>query len=163
MALTDYTTYDEVRAVLGVAEEELEDVTLALPIYETLLEEDLADLSPNMEANYTAVKGLPTPSPNETRFLRLISAWSAYRVAIHLLSPLAMFGPKVIESDKDKEERIQDPYAALREQVPVAANVLKGRILALYAILFPGESQPVPVDVISVVVVGLGTDPITGV
>ena len=31
--LTDYTTYDTVRAVLGVAEEELEDATLGLPMY----------------------------------------------------------------------------------------------------------------------------------
>lgn len=162
MAVTDYTTYAEIRAVLGVAEEELEDETLALPIYGTMLDEDLLDLNAGLPANYATLKALPTPNTDQSRFLSLVSAWSSYEVADQLLGALAMFGPKIIQSDKDSAERITDPYAALREQVPAVLSRLEGRILALYAILFPGNPAPVPVTAINVVNAGLAVDPITG-
>ena len=43
--LTEYTTYEEIRAVLGVADEELEDVVLAQPLFERQLILDLDDIN----------------------------------------------------------------------------------------------------------------------
>lgn len=164
MALTDYTTYDEVRAVLGVAEDELENETLALPIYATVLEEDLGDLAPTLLTNYTVIKALDPAqiSPDQARFLRLVAVWAAYDVAMQCLGSISMFAPKTIESDKDKEERIQDPYAALRGTLPAAAATMAARILRLFFILFPTAPAVVLVTPINVVNAGLATDPITG-
>jgi hypothetical protein len=39
--LTEYTTYEDVRAALGVSSEEIDDATLGLDTFLTLLEEDL--------------------------------------------------------------------------------------------------------------------------
>lgn len=162
MALTDYTTYDEVRAVLGVAEEELEDEVLALPLYATELEESIYALAPGLPAAYVAIKAEPLPTPDQARFLRLMSVWASYTVGVHLLGALSMFAPKTIESDKDKQERVQDPYLWLRGQLPAAAGTYASRILALYLILFPGAPVPIATAQINVVNAGLATDPITG-
>ena len=48
MPITDYAAYDEIRAVLGVSDEELEDATLALPMYEKLLNMELLDISEDL-------------------------------------------------------------------------------------------------------------------
>lgn len=164
MPLTDYTTYPEVRAVLGVAEEELEDEVLALPLYATLLEESIYSMATGLAAAYVLIKAIPEQDrdANQTRLINLVSAWAAYQVAYQLLTSVSMFAPKTIESDKDKQDRIVDPYAALRVAIPAHLAVLAGRILGLYGILFPLEPLPTLVTPINVVVVGLGTDPITG-
>ena len=45
MPLTDYTSYDEVRAALGVSAEELEDETLQLDFYSISLTAELEDIA----------------------------------------------------------------------------------------------------------------------
>jgi hypothetical protein len=52
MRLLDLTSYDQVRAVLGVSDEELTDTTLALPIYWRKLQMDLETVHPDLEALY---------------------------------------------------------------------------------------------------------------
>ncbi len=58
--LTDYTSYDEIRAVLGVSDEELEDGTLALPLYLTMLLMEFDDIEPTLDVQYTDIKALPS-------------------------------------------------------------------------------------------------------
>ena len=41
MALLTYTTYDDIRAALGVSSDEIEDATLSLSLYELNLTSDL--------------------------------------------------------------------------------------------------------------------------
>ena len=55
MLLSDFCSYAEVRAALGVEEDELEDATLALPVYSNNLELELLDLSLTLVEQY---KGL---------------------------------------------------------------------------------------------------------
>lgn len=57
MLITDYTTYDDVRAVLGVSTDELEDTTLALETYASALLLDLEDVDVALPAAYSALLG----------------------------------------------------------------------------------------------------------
>ncbi len=161
MAITTYTTPDEVRAVLGVAPEELEDATILLPIYETQLIEDIYDLGPTLAADYATIKA-GAQTPQTTRFVNLVNTWACYDLAQQLLPATPMFAPKTITSDKDTAQRVEDPYALLQERIDSAMSRFEERILALYAILMPGNPAPVPIDRVMVVDVGLSVDPITG-
>lgn len=162
MALTDYTTYDEVRGILGVAEEEIPDAVMSLDVYYTTLLEDMYALAPGMQANYEATKALPVPTASQARFVRLVKAWSGYDVAAQHLDSLSMSAPKTIESDKDKTDRMADPYEQIRANLPGRLATVRDRLLGLYVELFPGDPVPARPTATVIIAVGLGTDPITG-
>ena len=93
-ALTDFATYDEIRAVLGVSDEELEDGTLALPMYLKLLQLDFGDIAGTLEAQYLAAKASTPPSAAEQKLVDVVSVFSAYASSKHLLTSLPRFAPK---------------------------------------------------------------------
>src|SRR4051812_18526952 len=98
--LTQYAAYDEIRAALGVAEEEITDTVLSLPNYELMLQfelEELGTFSPTIDATYqTLIDSVATPSPttDERRFVNIMRVFSTYSVARQLTKSVAMFAPK---------------------------------------------------------------------
>ena len=163
MAITDYTTTASIRAVLGVSDDELEDTTILDPVYSTLLDEALNDLNPSLATDYATIKAIPSPTPDQKRFLNLISTWSAYTVTQSLLVSVAMFAPQQITAEKDSQVRVSDPYKDLAQSVSELISDLAGRILTLYAKLFPAHVAPVKTVRLNMVSVGLPVDPVTGV
>jgi len=95
--LTTYTAYDEIRAALGVAPEEITDDVLELPNYELVLSfdlEDMGDFDPTIEATFLTLSNTtttPSPSVDEQRFISIVKVYSAYVIARHLLNSLSMF------------------------------------------------------------------------
>lgn len=162
MAITDYTTYDEIRAILGVAPEELEDVTIALPTYGFMLSEGLLDLVETLEDDYATVSAIVPATKNTTRFVNLINAWAGYQVAGQLMVSIEMFAPQTIKSDKDEQTRVADPYKGLQEAITATLADLRARILKLYPLVLPGVIVPDAVAEVLMVNVGLATDPVTG-
>ena len=128
-ALTDFATYDEIRAVLGVSDEELEDGTLALPMYLKLLQLDFGDIAGTLEAQYLAAKASITPSAAEQKLVDVVSVFSAYAISKHLLTSLPLFAPKRITDGRAETDRVTDPFEGVREGVNSTYQSLKARVL----------------------------------
>ena len=129
MALTDYTTYAEVRAVLGVSNKDISDATLGLPIYVSRLEESMLGVHENLLDKYTLLKAqdsTTTPYTKlETRFLNAVQVYAAYQVGAILLASAQMFSLKRVTDGRAEGERFSDPFALLREDVNTVLADLK--------------------------------------
>lgn len=166
--LTTYTTNDEIRAALGVAEEEIEDVVLALPNYELVLSFDLEDLgvfSPTIEATFLTLidtTATPSPSVNEARFVSILKVYAAYVIARHLLRTLAMFAPQTIKDSKTELQRVSDPYENVRAGVESFYQLMQVRLLKAFGVLFPSITLPTVPTLAPLTAVGLAADPVLG-
>lgn len=116
-ALTDFTTYDDIRAVLGIAPEELEDETLALPRYLKELQFLIGDIEPTLEATYTTLVGQTTRTPQEQKVVDVLQVFSAYAVAKNLLTSLPLFSPQRVQDGRAEQQRFNDPFQDLRDGV----------------------------------------------
>lgn len=160
-ALTDFATYDEIRAVLGVSDEELEDGTLALPMYLKLLQMDFGGLSEELESKYLAAKAEPAPTAQEQRLLDVVSVFSAYAIASHLLTSMTLFAPKQITDGKASTDRVSDPFESVREGVTSMLAVLKLRVLTALNAL--GTATNISASRVYFATAGLAVNPITNV
>lgn len=160
--LTDFTSYDEIRAVLGVSDEELEDVTLALPLYSNTLSFDLFDISPTAESLYQTIRALPPSSLTvpQQRFLSVAQVFSAYAVSRTLLTSIALFAPKRITDGRAETDRVTDPFKDLRDDVNAGYQSLKSRLVDALAGL--GEVLTPATSRVYATTAGLATDPVLG-
>ena len=157
--LTQFTSYDEIRAVLGVSDEELEDTTLALSMYPRLLEMDLRDISSGLVDQYLAIYALAIKTPEEQKLLDVVSVFSAYAISKHLLTALPLFSPKRITDGRTDTDRVADPFETVREGVNSMYPILRGRVKAALQAL--GTPVTVAAPRLYFSAVGLATNPIT--
>lgn len=160
-ALTDFASYDEIRAVLGVSDEELEDGTLALPMYLKLLQLDFGDIAGTLEAQYLAAKASITPSAAEQKLVDVVSVFSAYAISKHLLTSLPLFAPKRITDGRAETDRVTDPFEGVREGVNSTYQTLKARVLI--ALSNTGTPTTVATQRAYFAVAGLAINPITNI
>lgn len=160
--LTQFTTFDEVRAVLGVADEELEDETLSQPLYERQLVLDLEDIALALPDQFHIVSAIQYPNRSSTqkRFFDLVQLFSAYAIGKHLLTSLPYFGELRMEDGRSQKERVRDPYQLTREGVLAGFNSVRLRLEAAYAGLVGGTAagRATRSYLLST---GLATDPVT--
>lgn len=160
--LVDYTTFDEVRAVLGVSPEELEDSTLIKPIYETLLKIDLEDIDEDLISEYKTVKAVAFASRTaaQQRLHELTRLFSAIAVARQLLVSLPYFAEKRLQDGRAEKERIEDPFEKVRDGVEGQFNALRFRLSAALVAVAGGTAlSRTSVTIMSST--GLATDPVT--
>ena len=120
MALIDYTTPSDIRAVLGVNDEELEDSTLGLEVYSISLEGELEDVAVSLPSEYATVAAIDEAARTDAqrRFYLATRLFATYVVAQQLGSGLPMFGPKDITDGKAGVSRFADsPYKQTIEEV----------------------------------------------
>jgi hypothetical protein len=160
MSILDYTSYDEVRAALGVSDDELEDVTLALPIYEDRLLADLEDIGADLNALYLATKDVAEPAADQVRFLRSARLFANYALAKALTGTLPMFGPKSIEDGKARMERFADPYKETVRSINSEYEKWRARLQQAYSTLGQPSSGSTRRPYFAVV--SPASDPITG-
>ncbi len=170
--LTTYTTYDEVRAALGVAEEEITDNVLSLPNYELVLSFNLEDIDVELvitapalgvDATYrTLVPEAYAKSVLEARFFSIVQVYAAYVIARHLLNTLPMFAPQTIKDSKTELARIADPYADTRAGVESFYFLMRSRLIKAFVQLVPTASVPVAASYSFLTAVGLAADPVSG-
>ena len=141
MSLLNYTTYDDIRAALGVSDEELEDGVLGLQLYEDHLSFELSDVHPDLAALHTSLESTAVLTSAQERFMAACRGFSTYAVARALTSTLPMFGPKSIEDGKARRERFADPYKATIEAVNKSYAAGKTRLEAAYGTLM-STSKP---------------------
>lgn len=161
--LTTYTSYDEVRAALGVAPKELEDTTLALPLYVDYLLGELDDVNAGIVDEFTTVAAIAEISRTaaQQRFYLAVRLFATYSTAKQLTGSLSMFGPKDIGDGKALVSRFADsPYRQVIASVQKEYERLRSRLEAAYAAL---ASTSVSVGTRTYLsVVSPSSDPVTG-
>ena len=161
--LTEYTTYDDIRAALGVSTEEIDDATLGLDSYLTLLEEDLLAVNAGVPTAWLALPADPgADTALEARFRKLVKLYSTYDVAYRLLDSSEMFGFLKVADGRASTERAAKAFENLR--VNVSAMLAKIETLLLNALLalVPAAVIAAPTGLIYVSGVAGSTDPVTG-
>lgn len=143
MSLLNYTTYDDIRAALGVSDEELEDGVLGLQLYEDHLSFELSDVHPDLAALHISLESTPVLTSAQERFMAACRGFATYAVARSLTSTLPMFGPKSIEDGKARMERFADPYKATIEAVNKSYATWKARLEAAYGTLMSTSKSTV--------------------
>lgn len=129
--ITDYTTYDDIRAALGVSAKDLKDDTLALAIYSSYLEIDLEDVNPTLPTTYATIQNKTPPlTAEEVRILSTVQFFATYSVAKHLSVSLPIFAPKQIADGKASLQRFDNPYKDMIAGVNQMYDAAKNRVIA---------------------------------
>lgn len=163
MDITAYTSFDDIRAVLGVSIDELEDPTISLPVYALNLEAELRDISPQLPSDLEAVRG-KEPSlrtSDETWLLQMGQLFVTYSVANQLSSAMPMFSPKEISDSKASLSRFSmNPFTETIKRVKEQFETTKSRLTAAYDVVKANSGTKVRPAYM--VVSRPGRDPVTG-
>ena len=131
LQMSPYTTYDEVRAVLGVSDEELENATLSLPLYAQQLELELESVYVSLPSMYTGIQALDPAlrTPQQQKLFDIVQVYSAYATGKILLVSAPRFAPKRISDGRAEVERVADPFATLRDDLEQTLLSLRARLV----------------------------------
>lgn len=162
-SLSQFVSPGEVRAVLGVAPEELEDQTLAMPLYLRQLQFDLSDIAPELESAYLSSSVLQTRTAVQQKLYDVMQTYAAYAIAKVLLSSVSLFAPKRITDGKSELERVVDPYQDVRDGVDTGYQVLKERLVNAFKAATGGDTAVTTRIFTYTVAAGLSSNPVTGV
>lgn len=167
--ITTYTTYGEVRASLGVSDEEVDDATLALGMYSEHLDMEMYDVEiehslpaalSSTFATITAI-AINDRTAAQARALASIRLFSTYAVARHLGTSLAMLAPKAITDGKAALTRFSDsPYKATLLQVE--GQYEKAKASLARAVLALGSLSTTSIITSFMGVASPAVDPVTG-
>ncbi len=108
--LTDYTTFDDIRAALGVSSDDLEDDTLGLTLYADWLHTELEDVALTLPGTYATVVAVGSPSDAQLRFLQASRMFATFAVAKQLSSALPLFAAKQVSDSTVTVQRFANPY-----------------------------------------------------
>lgn len=164
MALIDYTTYDEVRATLGVSGTELPDTVLSQEQWALLLKFNLEDVSTDLPTSYTTISALPSGSRSaaEQRVYELVRLFASYTTANTLLTSLSMFSVERLTDGRAEFQRVNDPYTDTREAVKAMLATIRKKLAAAYLALVPTADVNAGSNTFTMAVsTGLGLDPVT--
>lgn len=162
MALTR-TSHDEVRATLGVSDEELEDATLDLKVFTDQLELELMDISPTLPATLYTIEAIPEASRTavQAKLFIVANIFCSYAYARVLLTSLPLFSPKRITDGRAEVERHINLMDDVKDGIHAGYSALRTRLQAALAALGSGYTPPVATTVVFTASVGLAVDPIT--
>lgn len=162
--LTEYTTYEEIRAVLGVADEELEDAVLAQPLFERQLILDLDDINTGLVDQFKTISAIDyaTRSTAQKRFFDLVQLYSAYAIGKSLLTSLPYFAELRMQDGRGHKERVKDPFQLTQAGVLAGCESLRLKLSAAFVALFGGDTVTRTIRTM-VVGVGIAKDPVTNV
>lgn len=136
MALIDYTSYDEIRAALGVSTDEIEDDTLALPLYSDFLTMELDEIDETLVDLFASVNLIEetTRSKEQKRFFDATRLFSTYASAAQLTSSLPLFSPKDISDGKASTSRFSDsPYREVIKEIKSQRERLRAKLEEAFA------------------------------
>lgn len=160
MAVSDYTTNDEIRAVLGVSEDELEDTTLDLPIYGLQLNTALFKVYSGLSGIYKTVSETPEEdrTASEQRLYDSTRIYAAYKLGRILLGSLKMFAPQKITDGKGEQNRFSDPFEIMRGDFDTMLNDVEDIIWGILE--EDGIVRPAVSTRNILFVAGIGNDPV---
>ena len=160
MAVLTYTTYADIRAALGVSDEDLEDSTLGLNLYANYLTQEMEDVSLTLESTFTTAAAVVTPSAEQTRFLTATRLFATFAVAKQLTAALPLFSAKQISDGKATMQRFDNPYRDTIKNVLEQYDRTRNRLISALSALGTSTTASVTKSYFSVV--SPDTDPIVG-
>lgn len=160
MAIIDYTTLNDIRAALGVNEEELEDGVITLDLYHNSLVADLEDVNLLIPDKFREVKDLLVKTSEEERFLNCVQVFSTYAVARQLSITLPQFSPQRLEDGKAGMARVTDPHTATIKAINGEFDRWRKRLIDAFSTLESIAADSVPRFYVGVV--SPSEDPVTG-
>lgn len=131
--ITDYTTHEDVRAVLGVEADELENETLELHVYASGLESDLYEINPQLQTIFKDIglKPVDTKTDKELRVESLTKAFATYSLAKQVSTSLPMFAPRSLADGKASLTRFSgEPYADVIDNINAQYKITRSRLQA---------------------------------
>lgn len=136
MALTDYTSYAEVRAVLGVSDDEIDDATLGLGVYSLNLLAEFEDIAEALPEDYATVVAIDAPNRTELqrKFCNAVQLFAPYAIGKQLASSLPLFSPKAITDGKSGFTRFSEsPFKATISKCLEQYSANRQRLIDAYA------------------------------
>jgi hypothetical protein len=155
-----YTTYDEIRAVLGVSDEDIEDATLELAIYDHYLTMELEEVNIDLPETFATTNALTTPTAVQSRFLQATAMFAAFAVAKQLTSSLPLFAAKQVTDSKAGITRSDNPYKDTIKSIGIEYTRVRNRLIQSLDAL--GSTTAAPVTRKFFGIVSPSSDPITG-
>lgn len=165
MSMPEFITFDDVRAALGVSEDEITDTTLSLDVYEFNLVSELEGISLLLIPAYLALSeaGPTSWTDIQKRFYQATRLFAAYAVAKQATIAVPMFSPKEQTDGKAGLVRFaQDPYKGMIARVLAQYEIFKIKLEVAYAATTATTATPLTIRSY-MSVVGIGVDPVTGV
>ena len=163
MAITTYTTYAEVRGMLGVSATDINDTVLAQSSWSTLLDEALLDVSSVTSSLYATIALIAEGSRTATqqRYYNMVRLYASVAVAKELLTSLPMFSTQRLTDGKAEFDRFADAYKDVRDSILGLLPALRTKLVAMVKVLDPAATTYSPVAATFTSNVALGTDPVT--
>lgn len=162
MFITDFTTYSEIRATLGVDDEELPDTTLALEMYLSGLRVELKQIGAALPAEFVVIrdKDEAARTASEADVYDAVRLFAPYEVAVQLSTSLPLFAPKTITDGKAGVTRdASSPYKVAIEQCNAAYWRFRANLIDKYGVFKSASVAIVLRPFFSVV--APTTDPVT--
>lgn len=166
MALTPFTTTAEVRAVIGVTPEELEDSTLNLGIYETNLRMELDQIQDNDGALVTEFEVIVAKAENdrsaqEKKLHAAVMLFCPYPVVLQLETGVPLFAPKAITDGKASITRhAESPFKEQFDRARQYYERFRQNLLKVWAAYNATTSTSVGIPLLAVIS-SPSTDPVT--
>ena len=160
--LTTYTTYDDIRAALGVTPDDLEDATLALKIYDDALTQEHEDVALTLQDTFDTLSASPSPTAQETRFLTACRLFSTYAVAKMLTSALPLFAAKTTTDGKAAVGRFENPYKDVIKSINEMYATQRTRLVNALAAVGTSSATATATPRIYMSVASPSSDPVTG-
>lgn len=158
--VTSYTTYADIRAALGVSDDDLTDTTLALALYADHLQTELEDVALTLPATVVTVKAVGSPSDVQTRFLTSVRLFAPYAVAKLLTTTLPVFAPMQVGDGKAVGQRFNTGYKDTIKSVVEQYDKTRNRLIAALAAI--GTASGTVTAQVYVSAVAPTTDRVTG-
>lgn len=165
MALTPYTTPEEVRSALSVNSTELPNTVIEQPLVEQRLVLRLYDIDKDLMDAIKTVSDKPEGdrTANEAKFLMAGLLLCTYAVAMDFLPTLPTLMLQTLSDGKASQERFEAAFGETIAGVNSMYELARSRALAWFTVIGGGDYiTPVRAEETVFVATGLGTDPVTG-
>lgn len=159
MDITQFTSYDEVRAVLGLPAKELPDATLALPLYGKILKSNLVAIGASIVTDYATAKASYTTTA-EINFCDAFELFALYDVAWSVCDALPSLSPRTITDGKAMLQRQLDSYKPVLDAVQARRSLHSEALKSAYAVVGGAVGATYTVSLFAVSTPD--TDPVTG-
>lgn len=162
--ITLYTSYDQVRAILGVSDDELSDDTLGLEVYGAALNIAMYELNPEFSNTFTTLEATTSKTAVQQLFLDYAKLFCTYAVAQQLCSALPMFALKEAGDSKTTAGRFAtNPYEKTIKDIEGRLDAYKNKAIELFNQLNPTEASTSPSTPFTVMTKSTPTfNPVTG-
>ena len=163
MALQPFATNDEVRATLGVSDEELSDETLDLEVYARVLSYELAQIGASLEADFrTAEEAGDSRTAPQKALYEAVRLFAPFALGNQLATSLPLAAPKSVTDGKAGISRFSEsPFQLVAEQVRGEYTKYRDNLKGVYAEFSGGSSATYVLPAYFGVAAG-SFDPVTG-